>query len=101
MEEKLTTVEEVCDEVEALGGLEGEVELDDERVRDLLHDVTLNLRVVHLVCTDDEVLLERLDSIDLPCVLLLGQVDLAKAAPADHLDQLEVLNAHIALLTIE
>ena len=66
MEEELTTVEEICDKVKCLRRLEGIVKLDNERVRDLLHDIPLYLRILDLVVLDDEVLLERLHCIDLP-----------------------------------
>ena len=65
MKEKLATIEEIGDEVETFSGLKSIVELDHERVRNLLHDVPLNLHLVRLVCPEDEVLFECLDRIDL------------------------------------
>ena len=92
MEEELAAIEEIRDEVQTLARLEGVVQLHDEGMGDLLHDVTLDLRVVHLVSPDDEVFLERLDSVDLPGVFLLCEVHLAKRAASDHLDKLEIFN---------
>ena len=57
VEEQLSAIQEVGDEVEALGRLESVVQLDDERVRNLLHNVALDLRVIHLVGLYDKVLL--------------------------------------------
>ena len=60
------------------------MKLDDERMRDLLHDIALDLRVINLIGLNDEVLFERLDRVDLPCILLLGHVNFAEAtAPND------------------
>ena len=98
MEEELAAIQEVCDEVERLGRLEGVVKLDNERMRDLLHDVALNLRVIHLVGLDDEVLFERLDRVDLPCILLLRHVHLAKATAPNDLEQLEIFDGHRGLV---
>ena len=92
MEEKLTTIQKVCDEVERFRRLESEVEFDDEWMRDLLHDVPLNLCVVRLICADDEVLLERLHGVDLPIVLFLCHVDFAEGAATHDLQQLEVID---------
>ena len=86
MEEELAAIQEVCDEVERLGRLEGVVKLDNERMRDLLHDVALYLRVIHLVGLDDEVLFERLDCVDLSCILLLRHVNFAEAAASNNLE---------------
>jgi len=61
------------------------MKFDDKRMRDLLHDVSLNLRVVDLVGLDDKVLLERLDGIYNPRILLPSHVDLAEGAATDHL----------------
>ena len=57
MEEKLTTIEKVSDEVERFWRLESVVEFDDEGMCDLLHDVPLYLCVVRLICSDNEVFL--------------------------------------------
>lgn len=97
VEEELTAVQEICDEVEGLGRLERVVQFHDKGVRDLLHDITLNLRVINLVGLDDEVLLECLDGVNLPSILLLGHVDLAKGATSDHLQQLEILNRELLI----
>ena len=66
MKEKFTTIEEIGDKIEAFVGLKSEVQLDNKWMRDLLHDVTLNLHLVRLIRANDEVLLERLHCIDLP-----------------------------------
>ena len=100
MEEQLSTVEEVRHEVERLGRLEGVVQLDDERVRDLLHDIPLDLRVLLLVRSDDEVFLEGLDCVDLLRVLLARHVDFAEGAAADDLEQLEIFDRQLFLLGV-
>ena len=57
MVKKLSAVKEVCDEIERLRRLESVMEFDDEGVCDLLHDVSLNLCVIRLISTDNEVFL--------------------------------------------
>jgi len=71
------------------------VELDNEGVSDLLHDISLNLGVVYLVGADDEVFLERLDRVDLLRVLLARHVHFAEGAAPNHLQQLEVLDREL------
>ena len=63
MKEKLASIEEISDEIEAFSGLKRVVKLDHKRMRDLLHDVPLNLHLIRLVCPEDEVLFERLDCV--------------------------------------
>ena len=57
MEEKFTSVEEISDKIEGFTRLKGVVQLDYEGVRNLLHNVPLNLRIRHLVVANDEVFL--------------------------------------------
>lgn len=66
MEEKFASIEEIGDKIQAFIGLKSVVQLDDERMRDLLHNITLNLHLIRLICFNDKVLLERLHCIDLP-----------------------------------
>ena len=65
MEEKLASVQEVSDEVQALVRLKGVVEFHDEWVSDLLHDVALNLHLIGLIGPNYEVFLKGLDRVDL------------------------------------
>jgi len=84
VEEQLTAVQEVRHKVKRLGRLKGVVELDDKRMSDLLHNVSFNLGVVDLVSFDNEVLLERLNGVDLPTILLTCHVHFAeRATPND------------------
>ena len=94
MEEEFSTIEEVCDEVEALSRLEGVMELDHERVIDLLHDIALDLCIVHLIRSNDKVFLERLNSVDLASVFLLSQVDFSEGAATNYFQQLEIVHTH-------
>ena len=98
MEEKLAAIQKVGDEIQTFVGLKGVVELDNERMCDLLHDVPLNLDLVRLVGADDEVLLERLHRVDLIACLLLGEVDFTKGASANDLEQLEVFDGQLGFL---
>ena len=91
MEEKLTAIEEVCDKVESLIRLESVVELDHERMRDQLHNVPLNLRVLLLVVPNHEIFLECLHREDLSVIFFLCHIDFAKRASSDHLEQLEII----------
>ena len=74
------------------------MKLDNERVRDLLHDIPLYLRILDLVVLDDEVLLERLHRKYPLVILLLRHVHFAERATTDHLEQLKVINRHAFLL---
>ena len=78
VEEKLSAIQKVGHEVQALVRLKGVVEFDHEGVRDLLHDITLNLHLISLVRAYDKVFLEGFYSVDLIARLFLGQVNLAK-----------------------
>ena len=68
------------------------MELDDEGVRDLLHDVSLNLCVGRLIRTDNEVFLKCFHSIDPATVFFLCHEYFAEGASADDLKQLEVID---------
>ena len=91
MEEQFTAIEEVCDKVESLIRLESVVELHNERMRDQLHNVPLNLRVLLLVVPNHEIFLECLHREDLSVIFFLCHIDFAKRASSDHLEQLEII----------
>ena len=78
VEEQFSTIQKICHEIQALVRLKRVVELDHEGVRDLLHDVALDLHLVRLVCANDKVFLEGLDGVNLRTCLFLSQVDFAK-----------------------
>ena len=91
MEEQFAAIEEVCDKVESLIRLEGVMELDNERMRDQLHNVPLNLRVLLLVVPNHEIFFKSLHRVDLPIIFFLCHVDFAKGASSDHLEQREII----------
>lgn len=101
MEEKFTAVEEVCDEVQALLRLESVVKLDDEGVRYLLHDISLNFSIVYLVRSDDEILLECLHRINLLVIFLLRHIYFTKRATSYHFEQLEIIDVHFSPLAAD
>ena len=101
MEEKFAAVEEVCDEVQALLRLESVVKLDDKGVRDLLHDVSLDFRIIDLVRSDDEILLECLHRIYLLVIFLLRHIYFTKRASSYHLEQLEIIDANLSPLAAD
>ena len=78
MKEKFTSIEEVGDKVKTFVRLESVVQLDDKWMRDLLHNISLNLNLVRLIRSNDKVLLERLHSIYFPVCLFLGKVYFTK-----------------------
>ena len=57
MKEKFAAIQKVGHKVEAFSRLECVVQLDDEGVRYLLHDIPFNLGAFHLVRANDEVFL--------------------------------------------
>ena len=78
MIKQLTTIEKVADKVQLLCVLECEMELDDERVVDHLHDVSLYLCVAHLFCSDDLILFERLHCVNSSISFFLDHVNFTK-----------------------
>ena len=85
VKEHFTTVAEVCDKVESLRRLESVMKLDNERMVDLLHNVSLNLRVLLLVIPDHEIFFESLHRIYLAVIFFLRHIDFAKGASSNHL----------------
>ena len=92
MEEELASIQKICDKVQRLWRLESEVELDDERMSNLLHDVTLDLRIIELIGPDNEIFLKRLHCIDLVCIFLLSHVDFAERSPAHDFHEIEIID---------
>jgi len=68
------------------------VQLYNEGVRDLLHDISFDLDLLCLIGFSDEILLQRFDCIYLLIGLSLGKVYLAKVSSTHDLHQIEVLN---------
>jgi hypothetical protein len=101
VEEELATIDVVHDEVELLARLERVVEVDEERVDELLENVLLGLGVLHLVALDNGLLVEHLHGVDLASVLL-GDLDhFAERALANHLEQVKVVEADLVLLLVK
>ena len=85
------------DEEEARLGLKARVQADQERVvRGLLEHVLLRLHPVDVLVVVHNGLLDHLHGVALLGALVLGQEDLGVRAAADHLDQVELLEAHLA-----
>ena len=80
---QLSAVQEIAHEVELLRVLECEMELDDEGMVDLLHNVALNLCVGHLLGPDHEILLQRLHGVDGPVRFFLHHVNFPERASSD------------------
>ena len=78
MIKQLTTIEKVADKVQLLCVLECEMELDDERVIDHLHDVSFDLCVAHLLRSDDLILFERLHCVNCSISFFLDHVNFTK-----------------------
>ena len=78
MIKQLTTIEKVADKVQLLCVLECEMELDDERVVDHLHDVSLDLCVAHLFRSNNLILFERLHCVNRSIRLFLDHVHFTK-----------------------
>ena len=78
MVKQLTTIEKVADKVQLLCVLECEMELDDERVVDHLHNVSLDLCVSHLLRSNNLILFERLHCVNRSIRLFLDHVHFTK-----------------------
>ena len=76
VEEELSSVDVIHDEVQLVRGLERVVEVDKEGVAELLQDVLLGLRVFNLSSVEDGLLVENLHRVDFASVLLLHLDDL-------------------------
>ena len=61
---------------------------------DLLHDVSLNLRILDLIVLDNEIFLECLHGVDLAVVLFLSHVNFSERAPSYDFEELEVFHGH-------
>ena len=58
VEKEFASIEEITDEVEGLRSLKGVVKFDNKGVVNLLHDVSFNLCIVHLLCSNDKIFLK-------------------------------------------
>lgn len=56
--------------------------------------------VLDLVLLDQVLFVKGLNSIDLSCILLLAENDLAIGPSTDHLDQFELFNGQAAILNL-
>ena len=76
MVKEFSTVDVIHDKEEFVRGLEGIVEVDEERMAELLQDALLGTCVFQLVSLDDCGLVEDLHGVDLAVVLLSHLHDL-------------------------
>ena len=101
MEKQLASVEKICHEVESLSRLESVVKLNDKWMRNLLHDVSLNLCILDLIVLDDKIFLECLHRIDFSIILFLGHVDFPERPSSNDFEELEVFHSHHGCLLAE
>eukprot|EP00128_Syssomonas_multiformis_P018552 Colp12_sorted_trinity150504_noHs@33982 len=92
MEEQLTTIDVVEDQVYLFGIMEGVLESYKERVGVLGKDLAFRLGVLDLVSLHKSTLLKNLHGIDTSSILLPHLHNLAKATLANNLEQFEVIN---------
>ena len=85
VEEKLTTIEEISDEVEGLCRLESVMQFDHKGMRYLLHNVPFNFCVLDLVIPDNEIFFESLHRVNLSIILFLRHIYFPEGASSDHL----------------
>ena len=76
------------------------MELHDERVVDHLHYISLDLCVIYLISSDDEIFFERLHRIYLFIILFLSHVHFAKGTAANDLEQLEIFDLHRGVVAL-
>mmetsp|Transcript_17384 Transcript_17384/g.43294 ORF Transcript_17384/g.43294 Transcript_17384/m.43294 type:complete len:422 (+) Transcript_17384:372-1637(+) len=97
--EKITTADELQHKMELLFCLESPGQTHNIRVLHLAEDAVLLLCSLHLIALYKHLLVQHLHGIQLLCVLLPDQHDLAEATTAEHLEKSEVIHADLLLLT--
>ena len=80
MEEKLSSIQKISDEIKAVARLKRVVQLDNERMGNLLHNISLYLDLGSLIMLGNEIFLQGLDCIDLIISLARCHVYFTKVA---------------------
>jgi hypothetical protein len=91
--EELPALDETHEEVDAELVLEDELHVYHEGMLHRVQDVLLQLDVLVLLIVDHDVLPDAFHRVNLPCELMLNQVDLPEGALAHHPQNHEVLQA--------
>jgi len=89
--EELATLNELHDEVDAVGLLEDVVHADNERMVHLVQDEFLDLQRLDRLVLDDHVLANTLHCIVLSIQLVVNQVNFSESSPPNDTDQLEIV----------
>ena len=76
------------------------MELHDEGVVDHLHYISLDLCVIYLISSDDEIFFERLHCIYLFIIFFLSHVHFAKGTATNDLEQLEIFDLHRGVVAL-
>jgi len=90
MVEKLTTVDEVHDQVEMLLVLKRKLKLHDEGVVELLQNVTLSFYALDLIRRDDHMFFNSFHGVVFCGLYVLHQINFSVRTTAHHLDQFKV-----------
>mmetsp|Transcript_13876 Transcript_13876/g.21589 ORF Transcript_13876/g.21589 Transcript_13876/m.21589 type:complete len:236 (+) Transcript_13876:760-1467(+) len=95
MEEELTTVDVIHDEIEFVGSLEGVMEIHKERMNQLLQHILFGLGVVGFVSFHNVLLIKDLHSVHCILALPLYQQHLSKATLSNNLQLIKVILGHL------
>ena len=97
---QVAAVTEVQDQEQFGLGLEGVVEVHDERVFGIRQHVAFSLGVSYQILTHDLLFAQHFHGVQFARLLLLDQVHLAETATAYHLDGHEVVRTHLLVVCI-
>ena len=95
VEEELTAIYKLHDQVQTLIVLKGVLKSHNERMVELLKDLTLDADASHLICLNQQVLQDGLHGKDLLGLVVLDKVDLAVGSATDSSQYSEVALLHI------
>ena len=95
MLEELATLDELHDEVDAVGFLEDVVHANDEGMVNLVKDELLDLERLDRLVLDDHILSNALHGVELIILFVVDEVDFAESTATDNANQLEVVPVHL------
>jgi len=101
MSEELATLDEGHEEVDSEIVLEDVLHVYQEGVVDSIQDIFLELDIFHLLVLKDDILADALHGEELLGAGLLDQEHLPEGTLANHLEQLEVIQLRIVVVTGE
>lgn len=94
MEKELSSIDVIHNEIQLVRSLEGVVEINEERMAELLQNALLGAGVFEFVSLNNGLLVEDLHGVDLFSVFLSDLHDLSKASLSDDAKNVKVIDSH-------